>query len=90
MGIGNFRGVPWGKAMTFRFFLDLEGDGFDCFSGEDGVATGEEGWPGCLAGDAATLDVATNGEAIIFKGEESGDLGKGELGWLGNVSNKVV
>ena len=70
--------------------MDLEGDGFDCFSGEDGVAIGEGGWLGCLAGDATNLDVATDNETIVFNSEESSDLGRGELGWLNNVSDEVV
>ena len=52
------------------FFLDLEGDGFDFFSGEEGVAAGEGGWSSCLAGDVATPNVATDGEAIVFDGGE--------------------
>ena len=79
-----------GEAMAFPFFFDLEGDGFNFFGGEDGVATREGGWSGCLAGDIATPDVATDREANVFDGEESSDLGRGKLGWLGNVSDEVV
>ena len=70
--------------------MDLEGDGFDCFGGEDGILIGEGGWSGYLAGDAATPDVATNGEAIVFHSEESDDLDRDKLGWLDNFSNEVV
>ena len=88
--ISSFRGVPWGEATSFPFFLDLEGDGFNLFGGDNGVATGEEYWLDCLDGDPTTLEVATDGEAIIFEGEEKGDLGKGKAGWLDNISIKVV
>ena len=69
------------------FFLDFEGEGLECHSGE-GVAIGEDDWSVGLFGDQAMLDVATNGEAIFFD-EDNGDLSKGEVGWLDNVSDKV-
>ena len=50
--------------------MDLEGDGFGFFGGDDDVAIGEGGWSGCLAGDVATPNVATDGEAIVFDGGE--------------------
>ena len=53
-------------------------------------ATKESSWAGYLVGNAAILDVATDGEAIVFDGQESGDLGRGELGWLRNVLDEVV
>ena len=71
------------------FFLDHEEEGFDYFNGETD-ATGEESWSNCLVRDPATPDVATDGDAIFFNGEERGDLGRGEFGWLDNVSEEVV
>ena len=71
------------------FFLDREGEGLECFGGED-VATGEDGWSNGLFGDLATPNVAIDGEAIFFDDEESGDMGRGEFGWLGNVSDEVI
>ena len=71
------------------FFLDFEGEGLECLGGE-GLATGEDGWSDCLDGDAATLDFATDDEAIFFDDKEGRDLGRGEDGWLGNVLDKVV
>ena len=70
--------------------MDLEGDGFGFFGGDDGVATGERGWSDCLAGDPPTTEVATDGEVVVFEGEERGDLGRGEAVWLDNVLVEVV
>ena len=76
--------------MAFHFFLDLEGDGFGFFGGDDSVAIGEGNWTSCLAGDAVTPEVATDRDPIIFDGEQNGNLGRTEFGWLGNVSVSVV
>ena len=70
--------------------MDLEGDGFDFFGGEDNVTTGEGGWSDRLAEDPPTVEVATDGEAIVFEGKEREDLGRGEDGWLDNISVEVV
>ena len=40
--------------------------------------------------DPATLDVAIDGNAIFFVGKESGDLGRGKVGWLGNISDEIA
>ena len=90
IGIGIFREYLGGEVTTFLFFLDFEEEGFGLFGGEDGVATGEENWSGCLVGDATTPKVATDGEPITFDGEERGDLDRGDLGWLGSISVDVV
>ena len=62
--------------MTLPFFFDLEGDGLDCFGGEEGVATCEGGWSDCLAWDTVTPNVVIYGEAIFFDDKERRDLGR--------------
>ena len=70
------------------FFLDREGEGLECF-GIKAIATGEDGWSDGLVGCPETSDVATNGKPIVFDNDESGDLGRGEVKWLRNVSDEV-
>ena len=69
--------------------MDREGEGLECLNCE-GVATAEEGWSKGLVGDPTTPDVATDGDAIFFVSKENNDLGRGEVGRLGNVSDEVV
>ena len=71
------------------FFLDFEGEDLECLGGKV-VATGKDGWSVGLFRDPAMPNVATNGRAIFFDGEDNSDLGRGEVGWLGNVSDEVV
>ena len=78
-----------GEATALPFFLDREEKGLECFDGE-AIATSEGGWSDCLVGDIVTPDVAIDDEAIFFNSKESDDFGRGEVGWLGIVSDEVV
>ena len=71
------------------FFLDFKEEGLECLGNEE-VVTGEDSWSVGLFGDLATPDVAIDGMAIFFDDEENGDFGRGEVGWLGNISDEVV
>ena len=74
-----------GKAMTLPFFLECEGEGWDCWRGEV-VATDREGCAGCLALDLTVANVATDKEVIFFDGDNKGVvLDGGEVGRLGNI-----
>ena len=52
-------------------------------------ATGEDGWADCFAGVVAAPAVATDGDPIVFDGEDKADFGSKELEPLGSVSREV-
>ena len=69
--------------------MDFEEEGFGFFGGEEGVATGDEGYTGCSTNVTVTLEVVTDREPTIFDGEEIDYLGRGNLGPLESVSVEV-
>ena len=75
--------------MTFPFFLAFKDEGFGLWGGDEGVATGDDGWAGCLDVAAAAPEVTPDEDPTIFDRDERGNLGKGELSPLWNVSREV-
>ena len=71
------------------FFLGFEEEGFWLWCGDEGVATGDEGWAGCLVDVAAAPEITPDGDPTVFDGDDKGDLGRGELGPLVSISREV-
>ena len=62
--------------MTCLFFLAFEEEGFGLWGGGKGVATGDEGWAGCLASVTTAPDVAPDGDPTVFNDDDRGDLAR--------------
>ena len=75
--------------MTFPFFLAFEDECFGLWGGDEGVATGDEGWAGYLAGVVAVPEVALDRDPTIFDGDDRCDLGRGDLDPFGSISREV-
>ena len=82
-------GIPWGIGYNLPFVFAIEDKGFGFVGGEMGDATGEDGWANYFVGVVATPTIATEGDPIIFDGDDRGDFDNGEFGPLGNVSTEV-
>ena len=55
---------------------------------DEGIAIGDN-WAGYLGGVTKAPKVATDGDPIVFDGEESGDFGNGELSPFRSFSKEV-